>query len=714
MVQFEQALKQKLFPDWSPYYLNYSDLKIALKNLKNAYDHQYDNKSSEFQPLIKKLSYSSNRSMGNSETDQLEDNFSSKMDDEVEKVVLFFLEQQGNLAHKLRILREHFTRLERAKSSPQKAIFEEEIKNKILNVGNDLLKLLLFLELNVSGLRKILKKHDKQIRKRLLAAHYLVSRARNRYSYLLQLYHNEGILALVGSLNVIIDRFQPLRQIKSLEQREDGQSEMMEKINDSLVRLKAEQDRTLNDYVFMPSDFVLEAGMGSIDELSEEEMEAMKKRKLDPWSAYLNLTSTFLYMTNYYIVGPTSTQYAKALGSDAAFSGIIIGMTPIAACLSCAVYSYWTNKSFKRPLLLCNVLLIAGNMLYGLALEFDALWMALLGRVLIGLGGARGINRRYIADTVPFQSRTFFSSAFVAVGAVGMAFGPVCAAFLNQIDFQIGVVKVNGMTGPGWFMFSLWVIVGIVIVFKFKDPPGRFLPGKTVKIKKMEKSSSQSSEIGLLNGSDDGASCGSSDEGRRKMPLPLSVALYSYFINKLLTEAAVSSAPLITSRYFDWDVTKVGMLMAAMGLITLPVSMFVGKISSKMEDRFLLQCLSGLVCVSCLAVITEVNDIFDLTFSLYQYVIGIVILFVALQAHEGVLMSITGKIIPSHLAKGTFNSGFLATEAGTSARFSADIAITLIGVGYSGHLLDIMFVPGVVFVLSMIIGIWHIYPYLDV
>jgi hypothetical protein len=46
--------------------------------------------------------------------------------------------------------------------------------------------------------------------------------------------------------------------------------------------------------------------------------------------------------------------------------------------------------------------------------------MVLVGRLLIGLGGARGVNRRYIADTVPVHARTFFSAAFVAVGAVGM------------------------------------------------------------------------------------------------------------------------------------------------------------------------------------------------------------------------------------------------------------------------------------------------------
>ncbi|CAN0368353.1 unnamed protein product, partial [Hapterophycus canaliculatus] len=98
-------------------------------------------------------------------------------------------------------------------------------------------------------------------------------------------------------------------------------------------------------------------------------------------------------------------QYAAALGGSPAVSGLIIGMTPIAACFSCLLYSWWTNTSFRGPLLLCSVLLIIGNFLYGLALSYDAFWMVLVGRMLIGLGGARGVNRRYIADTIPIVDR---------------------------------------------------------------------------------------------------------------------------------------------------------------------------------------------------------------------------------------------------------------------------------------------------------------------
>lgn len=52
----------------------------------------------------------------------------------------------------------------------------------------------------MSGLRKILKKHDKQVRDKLIAKNYLSTRAEAKYSSMRQLYNNAGVMALVGSL----------------------------------------------------------------------------------------------------------------------------------------------------------------------------------------------------------------------------------------------------------------------------------------------------------------------------------------------------------------------------------------------------------------------------------------------------------------------------------------------------------------------------------
>ena len=51
-------------------------------------------------------------------------------------------------------------------------------------------------------------------------------------------------------------------------------------------------------------------------------------------------------------------------------------------------------------------------------------------------------------------------------------------------------------------------------------------------------------------------------------------------------------------------------------------------------------------------------------------------LFALLNALEGVIMSLLSKVVPAELAKGTFNSGLLATEAGTLGRVIGDCMLT--------------------------------------
>lgn len=47
------------------------------------------------------------------------------------------------------------------------------------------------------------------------------------------------------------------------------------------------------------------------------------------------------------------------------------------------------------------------------------------------------INRRYIADVAPMESRTAVSAAFVTLSAAGTAVGPGLSALFQQIDFMV-------------------------------------------------------------------------------------------------------------------------------------------------------------------------------------------------------------------------------------------------------------------------------------
>ena len=206
---------------------------------------------------------------------------------------------------------------------------------------------------------------------------------------------------------------------------------------------------------------------------SEEDLEGMidfTPHAVSRISSFLNLLSTFLYMTNYYIVAPSSGHYAQRLGGNEAFAGLIIGMTPIAALASTVLYSWWTSYSYKAALIFASCCSILGNVLYALGLPCNSIYLLMIGRLLNGFGSARSINRRYIADSFSRDERTAASAAFVTAGALGMAAGPAIAAILEVVTSDDSVYW-SAENAPGWTMCVFWSIYLVVLILKFENPP---------------------------------------------------------------------------------------------------------------------------------------------------------------------------------------------------------------------------------------------------
>ncbi|CAN0408862.1 unnamed protein product [Ascophyllum nodosum] len=862
MVQFGATLLESRRREWSAFYLDYNGLKAQLRQLKDAYNaasapavqiHEGNRNSTssaawpvpssgepregvtpEPSKTLRRMFTSCSLTVG-SDVDDLESKFSKTLDSEIEKIVLFFLSKEGELAGDLlssrREQRKWMAYESTWRGGTGEDMAEEGGDDRSISycsspgitqhtvycaIGREIAELMRFLHLNVTGLRKILKKHDKQLRDKLIATNYLSTRAKAKYSSMRQLYNNEGIMALVASLRNAFeepqledplatdDAFLQLMESTALFDEEtddrrlsfqsdvsaagshidDGASlrragfsyrnphkssaaaNVLDEIAEVQRELAKEQHMTISRYLSL--QVLLDgSGLASLDDVAEID----EKRDLHPTSAFINLATTFAYTTNYYIVGPTSAEYAAALGGSPAVSGLIIGMTPIAACVSCLFYSWWTNRSFRQPLLLCSVMLIIGNLLYGLALTFDAFWMVLLGRALVGLGGARGINRRYIADTIPMKSRTAYSTAFVAVSAAGMAVGPFVATMTNSVGFRVVGVRFNGLTNPGWIMFVLWIVIGIVVFLGFQEPPHSYssvdsdedTPGST--LQPYTRTSSKSLAVWdanaaaaspALNTNDGGeygstaapitsrdgldasseedigtgegaaardlqttsgaveesggtAKCGGTCLGN--ITYPLRVCLFGCFVNKLVTEAVVSSSPVLTQQIFNWSAANVGWMMSILGLLVLPVNATVGHLSLVVEDRALLQVLFVFAGVGCVVAMNFPGLPFEYTD--WQYMAGVGLTFLAMQAQEGVVMSITSKVIPDRLASGTWNSGFLTTEAGTFGRFVGNVLITTMGM-LTLSSLDILLFTSLTALLGMMaMSFSAVYPLLQ-
>ena len=73
-------------------------------------------------------------------------------------------------------------------------------------------------------------------------------------------------------------------------------------------------------------------------------------------------------------------------------------------------------------------------------------------------------------------------------------------------------------------------------------------------------------------------------------------------------------------------------------------------------------------------------------------------------------MSLLSKTIPKSFARGTFNSGLLATEAGTLGRTLGDGLVSLAGMHGVGHVLNDTYVPMAFVSLLVIFYTIRVYP----
>ncbi|XP_020589737.1 SPX domain-containing membrane protein OsI_17046-like, partial [Phalaenopsis equestris] len=159
MVNFGKRLMAEQIPEWKRYYINYKLMKKRLKQ----FVQQTQQGVKEKQQVLKE--------------------FSMVLDDQIEKIVLFLLEEQGILSSRMQALNEKRTALLEQPVLSQISDLREAYRE----IGQDLLKLLRFLDTNATGIRKILKKFDKRMGY-TFTDYYVSTRSDHPYSQLQQVF----------------------------------------------------------------------------------------------------------------------------------------------------------------------------------------------------------------------------------------------------------------------------------------------------------------------------------------------------------------------------------------------------------------------------------------------------------------------------------------------------------------------------------------------
>ncbi|XP_050235770.1 SPX domain-containing membrane protein At4g22990-like [Mercurialis annua] len=689
MVAFGKKLKENQIAEWREYYINYKLLKKKL----NRYTRQLEDEAGNHQYVLR--------------------DFSILLDIQIEKIVMFLIQQQGLLASRLLNIGEHHDvvlhQLDGYKIS--------ELQEAYREVGQDLLKLLFFVDMNATGLRKILKKFDKRFGSRF-TDYYVKTRANHPYSQLRQVFKHVGIGAVVGAIS---------RNLADLQDHEGNYISIYDQPSlshpDPVVEsIKAAVNKLSNSTGYLEylgkHAFIIQRDLPSSSEDSfiEENYHFM--------SLLLNLVNTFLYMVNTYIIVPTADNYSLSVGAAATVCGVIIGSMAVAQVFSSVYFSAWSNRSYFRPLLFSSIVLLVGNTLYALAYDMNSISVLLIGRLFCGFGSARAVNRRYISDCVPLKLRMQASAGFVSASALGMACGPALAC-LFQTNFTIFNLTFNQDTLPGWVMAFLWLVYLLWLWISFREPyretkelvPQQFNSGLLVNGHAVEIGFTQpfllKAEPEHQNDDSDQEfeDCDEDSKGShqpvtsivsafRLLTPSVKVQLFIYFMLKYAMEILLAESSIITGQYFIWSTSSVAIFLACLGLTVLPVNVIVGNyISNIFEERQILLASEIMVCIG---ILLSFNVL--IPYSVPQYVGSALITFVSAEVLEGVNLSLLSRVMSSRLSRGTYNGGLLSTEAGTLARVIADGTITLTGYLGENRLLNVTLLPSLFICITSIVA----------
>lgn len=210
--------------------------------------------------------------------------------------------------------------------------------------------------------------------------------------------------------------------------------------------------------------------------IHHEHEEVKRKAAYNMLDLWMVLIHTFIYIINNYGFSMTAYLYAKSLKLDTSISGVIQGVTPAVAIFWGVCINFWTqSNNYYPPYITILVMLILANLLYYLAetyAETDStkgVIILVAARVVMGIGGARLLTRKYIAINVQEWALTKYSALLTGMTAAGMCLGPGLSALVEYAEpVNIGDTKLAPHNMLSFLFIFIWGVVTVIFIFFFK------------------------------------------------------------------------------------------------------------------------------------------------------------------------------------------------------------------------------------------------------
>lgn len=448
-----------------------------------------------------------------------------------------------------------------------------------------------------------------------------------------------------GSKNMFLEEnFQLLKDLQNLPEFSEWEKKLSEKVELWKPAMEGLTQPLLSKTQTRELLFLNGLSIHIKDQLkSLKEIELFPKKPDYPdfFTLLLMVISSFIQQTNFYILALAAKDYSSHLGARQTFAGILSFATWISIIVCSFIYNYWTFFQYKTPTIFCGLFMIIGNFVYYLAFIYGEINLAVFGRVLIGVGGARIINRKYINLYVDKAVVSNWNYFYLAGSIVGRGMGPILASSLYYIDYSSEYI--NGLTAPALLMSVLWAIYTLLVMIYFQEPE---------KISQTENSEKKSYKFNYFL---------------------IFLVFFVSMIPKIAHEAHVTSIPIVATDAFDWSIDFIGVYLASISLAVAPVYIFIGFTRYIFEDKqfnriALILTMIGSGLLICF------DDMIEI-----QYIIGTFILYLGVNMDDGIALPFLRNFLPGSGPLDFINTGLLVTVFGSLARGIGALSISVVG-----------------------------------
>eukprot|EP01105_Mastigella_eilhardi_P025233 TRINITY_DN67_c0_g2_i1.p1 TRINITY_DN67_c0_g2~~TRINITY_DN67_c0_g2_i1.p1 ORF type:complete len:537 (+),score=146.30 TRINITY_DN67_c0_g2_i1:34-1611(+) len=359
----------------------------------------------------------------------------------------------------------------------------------------------------------------------------------------------------------------------------------------------------------------------------------------------------------------TSDQWMYGLDVAAYAGGQLVGVT---------VFAFWAAKQGNKKSIIGGcIMVLFGCVLYVLlplipGQPYAPHILMFVARFISGIGAGNITPcRAYAAEATEKRHRNAAFGYLNAAQGVGMLVAPLLGILFLKVDVWIGPFLLNQNTWPGYFGLVTDVINIVVLFFFFKELP-------------LDKKQERKQII--LN-------------------VPVVTLILVYTIVFYVLSVFECLGTVITHYYFGWTSMQNGLLLGAVGIMSVVVFAVLSvPVLRRVDERLLmmvgLSLLLGCTLFMCCWYPLQKKD------AMWQFAIGALLLATAYPICLNEVMTIYSKIVPPNLVRQQM--GWMGMM-GCVARFVGPVLATLewdIPAGING--MAVFLTGGGLVVISMI------------